>query len=83
VANPEEASGDAQALARACLMGRIRELRNLRFPAAISAIVTDRLSKIRKARAKRFRAAIRCGMNRESHETAAKLELSVRGPPAA
>ena len=59
-----------------------RELENPRLPAAIFAIVNDRCPKIRKARANRLRAASRCRLNREGHETAVKLELNVRRPPA-
>ena len=79
---PKKPAAMPKRVTPACLGPAFRELENPRLPAAIFAIVNDRCPKIRKARANRLRAASRCRLNREGHETAVKLELNVRGPPA-
>jgi hypothetical protein len=83
VANPEEASGDSQALARRFDGPRFCALENPRLPAAIFAIVNDCLLKARKARANRLQAGRLRRMTPEGNETAVKSGCGLSRPPTA
>jgi len=81
VANPEEASGDSQALARACDGRRFVRLETPASRRQFSQSSNDRLLKARKARANRLQAVRLRRMTPEGHETAVKSGHGLGGPP--